>query len=302
LSASDEPAGLRQAQPGRQSVPERESASVRPEPVEGRCETFSQPGPAQEPEQIEATDPTFEAFDDVCRRLAGFDDNLHTEWVDGYLTAVAASWRAVPLDEVLPRMCGDAFERAFADPADETGAHKALQSRLSQLRTELDPEALLDDPEQLRLAPLMQVWDDTTRQQVVEEGLGTAEDAAQLHTGASWALGFFRALEDFSADWPDADPDDEHAEIYGDLLETVAALAMDPRSDEFRSFAAKGWKEADPTRDELVDEACFAVQDLRVWWIDHPPKRAPLRAAPTPGRNDPCPCGSGRKFKKCHGA
>lgn len=20
------------------------------------------------------------------------------------------------------------------------------------------------------------------------------------------------------------------------------------------------------------------------------------------GRNDPCPCGSGRKFKKCHGA
>lgn len=21
-----------------------------------------------------------------------------------------------------------------------------------------------------------------------------------------------------------------------------------------------------------------------------------------PGRNDPCPCGSGKKFKKCHGA
>jgi len=20
-----------------------------------------------------------------------------------------------------------------------------------------------------------------------------------------------------------------------------------------------------------------------------------------PGRNDPCPCGSGKKFKKCHG-
>jgi len=23
--------------------------------------------------------------------------------------------------------------------------------------------------------------------------------------------------------------------------------------------------------------------------------------APRPGRNDPCPCGSGRKYKKCHG-
>ena len=25
----------------------------------------------------------------------------------------------------------------------------------------------------------------------------------------------------------------------------------------------------------------------------------PARAAPTPGRNDPCPCGSGRKYKRC---
>jgi SEC-C motif len=26
------------------------------------------------------------------------------------------------------------------------------------------------------------------------------------------------------------------------------------------------------------------------------------RETPKPGRNDPCFCGSGRKFKKCHGA
>lgn len=28
------------------------------------------------------------------------------------------------------------------------------------------------------------------------------------------------------------------------------------------------------------------------------PARNPLRDV---GRNDPCPCGSGRKFKRCHG-
>ena len=255
-----------------------------------------------EPESTEDLDPVVQAFDGICQRLGGFDDKLHTEWVDGYLTAVAASWRAIPLNEVLPLMCGDAFGRAFADPVDEAGACEALQARLSQLRADLDPEALLDDPDHLRLAPLMQVWDDTARRQVVDEGLGTAEDAAQLHTGASWAVGFFRALGDFSADWPDADPQDELAGLYGDLLETVAALAMDPQSDPFRAFAAQGWKDGDPTRDELVDEACFAVQDLRLWWIDHPPKRAPLRVVHTPGRNDPCPCGSGLKYKKCHGA
>jgi SEC-C motif domain protein len=31
-------------------------------------------------------------------------------------------------------------------------------------------------------------------------------------------------------------------------------------------------------------------------------QRQPLRRAASPGRNDPCPCGSGRKYKKCCGA
>ncbi len=30
-------------------------------------------------------------------------------------------------------------------------------------------------------------------------------------------------------------------------------------------------------------------------------KREPMRAEKTVGRNDPCPCGSGKKFKNCHG-
>ncbi|MEB2310485.1 MAG: preprotein translocase subunit SecA [Sorangiineae bacterium] len=33
-----------------------------------------------------------------------------------------------------------------------------------------------------------------------------------------------------------------------------------------------------------------------------PPQRPNVNAAPKIGRNDPCPCGSGKKFKKCHGA
>jgi SEC-C motif-containing protein len=31
-------------------------------------------------------------------------------------------------------------------------------------------------------------------------------------------------------------------------------------------------------------------------------KSAPLVKGHQPGRNDPCPCGSGKKYKKCHGA
>ncbi len=31
------------------------------------------------------------------------------------------------------------------------------------------------------------------------------------------------------------------------------------------------------------------------------PKAAPVKALPKVGRNEPCPCGSGKKFKQCHG-
>jgi preprotein translocase subunit SecA len=30
-------------------------------------------------------------------------------------------------------------------------------------------------------------------------------------------------------------------------------------------------------------------------------KRSPVQAGPKIGRNDPCPCGSGKKYKSCHG-
>jgi preprotein translocase subunit SecA len=33
-----------------------------------------------------------------------------------------------------------------------------------------------------------------------------------------------------------------------------------------------------------------------------PPKQEPVRVESKVGRNDPCPCGSGKKFKSCHGA
>jgi preprotein translocase subunit SecA len=35
---------------------------------------------------------------------------------------------------------------------------------------------------------------------------------------------------------------------------------------------------------------------------DAAPVQQVVRAQDKVGRNDPCPCGSGKKFKKCHGA
>ena len=55
-------------------------------------------------------------------------------------------------------------------------------------------------------------------------------------------------------------------------------------------------------RIEVFGEAIWAVYDLRQLWQSMGPRVETLRKAPEPGRNDPCPCGSGKKFKKCCGA
>jgi len=47
--------------------------------------------------------------------------------------------------------------------------------------------------------------------------------------------------------------------------------------------------------------APFPLPMSRLYAEPDPPKGQPATAAAKVGRNDPCPCGSGKKYKKCHG-
>jgi preprotein translocase subunit SecA len=59
------------------------------------------------------------------------------------------------------------------------------------------------------------------------------------------------------------------------------------RTMQFQHAEAGGFAAGDPPADADRDAAGT-----------HMPQ---LREAPKVGRNDPCPCGSGKKFKQCHG-
>ncbi|MEN9544760.1 MAG: hypothetical protein RLZZ598_1593, partial [Pseudomonadota bacterium] len=218
---------------------------------------------------LDSSNDDLDAFDTTCQRLGGFSPRVATEWADGYLTALAAGPRVVSLEEWLPRMAGDAFERAFADPEDAQQARQALLNRTRVLASHLDPESLLDEPEAMRLGPLVSVWDDAARQaQVDEQGL-PPEDVAVLITGGLWAEGFFDAIEDFAGDWqvPDFATDDAR-EVYDEILLHVSVLMLADDDEAFQAHLARFWKDRPSTREDLLDEACFAIQDLRVWWLD----------------------------------
>jgi uncharacterized protein len=244
------------------------------------------------------------AFDTTCSRLGGFNPDISFESVDGFLAALAAGPRLPEVQEWLPLLGGDAFERAFADPADAEQAQRSLLVRLRVLQEQLDPGTLMDDPQALRLDPLMSEWTDADRQRLIDDEGVPAEDAAVMQTGALWAEGFLDAVEALPQVW--AEPADEaSAEMYGAMLDQIAAL-MIPLADaayaeHLARYYTRDGAQDPPTRDELVAEACFAAQDLRLFWMDRAPKPETRRVEPTPGRNDPCPCGSGKKYKKCHG-
>ena len=241
------------------------------------------------------------ALEQVCDRLANFGADVALEWVDGFLTAVLAGPRLMTPAEWLPALFGDAFERAFADPADVQQAMQPLLARWNVIASQLDVESMLDEPDALRLSPLMITYDDAARAELVAAGHMTAEEAPDLvQTGALWAEGFIDATEAFAGDWPEPDDDSEEGRWYADCMGRVLALML-PQS-ALAGHVALQYPGDTMARDQLIDEACFAVQDLRLLWLDHAPKPDTRRVDAKPGRNEPCPCGSGKKFKKCHGA
>jgi len=60
---------------------------------------------------------------------------------------------------------------------------------------------------------------------------------------------------------------------------------------EFDVFSSGGKPQAQPARQLVTNRAAGDGK-----------KPAPVRVEQTAGRNDPCPCGSGKKYKKCCGA
>ncbi len=71
--------------------------------------------------------------------------------------------------------------------------------------------------------------------------------------------------------------------------------------DQVRQAAPEQRQDMSKYREQKTDlndpnQQAAAQQDTR-----ENVKREPVRAEKTVGRNDPCPCGSGKKFKNCHG-
>jgi len=269
-------------------------------------ELDAEPAPALSSDDLEALD---DILDELRVRL---DETPQWEFCDGFLTALVCSRRAIPPVEYLPMLLGDGevMELAPGEPlpllpmfadADQQARFLALwQRRWDEVTLALDtPVEALDDPRTLE-PEVMDVRGALLA--LPEAERPTIEDGEVPSFAQVWALGFMFAVENWPEDW--APPRErEHAQWLDDALDSIVALTEDDTGKPaVNMYSEDGMPSLSENRVELFGEAIWAVYDLRQLWKSLGPRVETVRKAPEPGRNDPCWCGSGKKFKKCHGA
>lgn len=250
------------------------------------------------------TTPSF-LDDDQIQRLADLLEQravpfrgFNLEALDGFLSALAVGPDIPPASEWEPEVWGGKPPRWDGD--DEALAVQALLLGHWNMVTARVRNGEDDLPD--HLAPLL--WlpeapkdgDDEAAEGEGDEGEETP-DPNSLDIGRDWAVGFFSgaALREAQWDqWLDAEPWIE--EIFA-LLEELASGEINPEDPKGKPRPIT-YEE----RLETIGAIPGMLADLHHHRIDSLTPREPIRREAAPGRNDPCPCGSGRKFKKCCGA
>lgn len=207
-------------------------------------------------------------------------DCMNMEMLDGYLAAIVSSPLPIKVEEWLPAVwTADEGEVGF-------GSGAVLQKAIELvLRYYNDMLAVIGDE-------LGDEEGEAEGWQPFCYAQGGDDDPA---IGEEWTNGFEQGFEMWPVEWPDKVSDTTIAES---LLETILGA-----EEEVTVLP-----DAEAQLAEL-EEKGLAVQRLYQNWraLGLPtPEPVAVTAATGaarsgPGRNEPCPCGSGKKYKKCCG-
>jgi uncharacterized protein len=249
--------------------------------------------PPARPLDTPLTEDDIDRFHELLERISADDpDGLPLESVDGFITALVCGPRPVMPSEYLPVLFGENDPARFADTAEFETFLELFNRRWNQIAAALcAPVEDLADPR--ALMPLVMDWEAMVAELPPAER--TAAAGQYIPPFASlWAAGFLIAVESWEADW--ALPDGSKDEAFVDaLLDPFYILTERPEDLTAKERAI--------SREAYFAQAIWNAYDLRAFWQDRASGRTvPFRKPAEPGRNDPCPCGSGKKFKKCCGA
>ena len=266
-----------------------------------------------EPLSIEAFDELDAILDDLRARD---DETPQWEFCEGFMAAVVCMRRPVTQDELLAALLGmptthelqgepaDDESASFADAAQRERFLELWNQRWQEVATALDSEVDSLEDDRCYHPEVMDIRGAVADMPLDEQAKfkGDINDELLPAFAQVWALGFMFAVEYWPEEWA-APRDKDAAKWLNDALEAVVAMTEDDAAKpEVSPLSEDGAPSTSIARLNAFGEAIWAVYDLRELWKTIGPRVETVRAIATPGRNDVCHCGSGKKYKKCHGA
>lgn len=198
----------------------------------------------------------------------GMDEGVYElSGLDGFFTAIVSGPVTILPSQWLPVLWGD-FEPEWQD-----GDEFELIFRLLMRHMNVIAGMLLETPEDFEPLFLESMQDGNTHM-IVDE----------------WCEGYIRAVDMMPESWGEGG---EAMDLY-----LIPIYAFTETSN---------WRGHELEFDEAVNlqrAIPDCVREIHKFWLarreDELPVSEPVSRSEIPvGRNDPCPCGSGRKYKKC---
>lgn len=223
------------------------------------------------------SDKEIDVLNDFLMSEAISDETMLVDELDGYLTAIVIGPTTVNFGEWFPGVWGPSEDDA-PDFESEAEARHIVGLIVRQMNSIIS--AFTDDPD--NIAPIFATSSDP-------------RDPHQYIDGEMWAYGFMQGIALCRKDWQPLFDDVNGLEalrpIYlldsGEVSEEDALLAKTPEQ-----------------REELAQQIPESLAFIYRFWLPYRQaaiERMTIRNTTKVGRNDPCPCGSGLKFKKCCG-
>jgi uncharacterized protein len=220
------------------------------------------------------TDAELDHLSAILERF-GNNRSMNLEQLDGFLAALICGPELVPPSKYLPKIWGD--QTVFEDTSSAREFFSLIMRHWNAIADTLNSGDVY--------LPLL------------------LEDESGITHGNDWANGFLRGMEFGREDWTLLLEDEDH----GGSLVAIFALANENNPDpEMRTY--KDPISADLRETLIAGAAAGTTQIYRYFKAQRVLANDPfgnmpdfLRTMPKIGRNDPCPCGSGKKFKQCCG-
>ena len=228
----------------------------------------------------------------VTNRLASFledparpPETLRHHELQGFLFAVASCPELVPPSDWMPEIFGaedagyESLDEAQAILGELMVAYNEVTASVTSERAEL--------PSDCRFR---------------KKTLANFDDDAAI---SQWSRGFKRGYLWLEDSWEELVPEEFDSD-FSALLIVLTFFASRRLADEYLKELGRPDPEELATDirrmfPDAVAEYARIGRSIQKLLIEHEARIEP-RKHDKVGRNDPCPCGSGRKYKKCHGA